>query len=338
MNTGLARRALASLLLLTTSSPLWAEAPALDASVAAIKGHKRVVIAEFGVEFFTQIAAASQRGAVGASVTTQLQGVDDADFQVITDKAYADTVAALQQAGFEVLDPSLLRENATYRELDAKYGHPSPYVNEDKHLGNNAQISRIFAPTGMRAFYQSSLKISEDRGSLGQRIDAQNQGRAKREGEIARALDAALLHVSYVATYGLPNRRSHNALFSGSTARAKVTVAPMLRAQDTELQFVTEAGGRTFGNGRMRHNGWVALDDELASDAGLFTTAETTGAETKRGNALTGAIGLLTGSGTKQKDGTGVVTPASAEAYREVFGGMISDTAATFAAKLGAGL
>lgn len=337
MKTGLARHALAALLLLS-SLPLLAQTPQLDVSVAAIKGHRRVVIAEFGVEFFTQIAAASQRGAVGASMTTRLQGVDGADFQAIADKAYADTVAALKRAGFEVLDPAVLQDNATYRELDAQYGHPSPYLNEDKHMGVDAQISEIYAPTGMRAFYQSSLKIAEGRGSVRKNIDAQNQGRAKKEGEVAKALDAALLHVHYLAAYGQPNKRSHNALFSGSTARARVKVAPMLWADDTELQFVTEAGGRTFGNGRMRHNGWVALDDALTSDADLFATADTTSAAMKRGNGIAAAIGILTGSGGAQKSGTSAVTPASADAYREVFGGLISEAANAFAEKLGSGL
>lgn len=337
MKIGLARHALAMLLLLS-SMPLPAQTPQLDASVAAIKGHRRVVIAEFGVEFFTQIAAASQRGAAGAAVTTRLAGVGPEDFQAITDQAYAETVEALKRAGFEVLDPAILQGNATYRELDAQYGHPSPWVNEDKHMGVDAQISVIHAPAGMRAFYQSSLKISEGRGSIGKNIDAQNQGRARKEGEVAKALDAVLLHVHYLASYGQPNKRSHNALFSGRTARAKVKITPMLWADDTELQFVTEAGGRTFGNGRMRHNGWVALDDPLTSDVDLFATADTTSDSTKRGNAVVGVLGILTGTGMAQKNGSAEVTPTSAQAYREVFGGLISNAANAFAAQLGSGI
>lgn len=337
MDTGLARTALSALLLLS-SLPALAATPALDVSVDAIKGHRRVVIAEFGVEFLTQIAAASQRGAAGASVTTKLDGVGAADFQAITDKAYADTVAALQRAGFEVLDPSVLQDNATFRELDAKYGQPSPWRNEDKHFGSDAQISEIVAPSGMRAFWQSSLKGDMPRGSMGQRIDAQNQGRAKREGEVAKALDAVLLHVNFVAAYGLPNKRKHNALFGGSAARAKVEVAPMLWADDTGLQFVTEAGGRTFGNGRMRHNGWVALDDALVGDAGVFTTTDTTSEATKVGNLASRLIGFATGSGGAQTDRTGAVTPASAQAYRDAFDGLISDATNAFVARLGAAL
>ena len=335
---GLARYALAMLLLLSALPALAATGPELDASVEAIKGRKRVVIAEFGVEFFTQIAAASQRGAAGASVTTKLGGVDDADFQAITDKAYAGTVAALQRAGFEVLDPSVLQDNATYRELDAKYGQPSPYLNEDKHFGVGAQVSRIFAPTGMRAFYQSSLKGEPLRGSMGQRIDVQNQGRAKREGEVARALDVVLLHVNYVAAYGLPSKGRHNALFSGSTARAKVAVAPMLWADDTGIQFVTEAGGRTFGNGRMRHNGWVALDDALVGDAGVFTTVDDTSGAMKAGNLASRLVGFALGSGGAQTDRTGAVAPTSAQAYRDAFDGLIADANTAFVARLGAAL
>jgi len=335
--TGLARAAWSAALLLSWL-PALAATPALDASVDAIKGHRRVVIAEFGVEFFTQIAAASQRGAAGASVATKLDGVGDADFQAITDKAYAETVTALEQAGFEVLDPSVLQDNATYRELDAKYGQPSPYLEEDKHFGVKPQVSRIFAPTGMRAFYQASLKGDAQRGSMGRRIDAQNQGRAKKEGEVAKALDAVLLHVYYVAAYGLPSNGRHNALFSGSTARAKVQVAPMLWADDTGIQFVTEAGGRTFGNGRMRHNGWVALDDGLVGDASVFTSVDDTSGAMKAGNLASRLVGFALGSGGAQTDKTGTVTPASAQAYRDAFGGLISDATNAFVGKLGAAL
>ncbi|QIL21109.1 hypothetical protein [Thermomonas sp. HDW16] len=313
--------------------------PELDVSTAAIKGQNKVAIAEFGVEFFTQLNGKSTRGAARADVSSTLAGVDDADFQAITDKAYADTVAALQQAGFEVVDPSVLQSNATYRELGVKYGHPSPYINEDKHFGDRKPtISKIFAPsgTGLLAYYQSSNKSDVLRGSVGERIDVQNQGRGAKEGEIAKALGVTLLHINYLASFGEPNNPKHNGLFSGMTARAKVTVSPMLWADETALQFVTEAGGRTFGNSRMRHNGWVALDDELVGDAGVFTSADTTTAKTKRNDLVVGAIGVLLGGGSAQKTRDNEVTPTSAEAYRATFGSLIAETANAFAGKLGA--
>ena len=335
----LALPALVSLACLTLPLVALAGSPELDVSATAIKGHGKVVIAEFGVEFFTQLNGKSTRGAARADVGSTLTGVDDADFQAITDKAYADTVAALQQAGFEVLDPSVLQTDATYRELSAKYGHPSPYTNEDKHFGDRKPTtSKIFAPagTGLVAYYQSSNKSGLQRGSMGDNIDAQNQGRGAKEGEIAKALGATLLHVNYLASFGEPNNPKHNALFSGGTARAQVTVAPMLWAEETALQFVTEAGGRTFGNGRMRHNGWVALDDDLVGDAGIFTTVDTTTAKSKRSDLVVGAIGMLLGGGSAQKTRDNVVAPTSAEAYRSNFGSLITDAANAFAGKLGA--
>ena len=175
-------------------------------------------------------------------------------------------------------------------------------------------ISRIFAPTGMHAYYQASLKGDMVRGSVGQRIDVQNQGRGKREGEVARSLGVVLLHVNYVAACVSPNNGSHYVFFIGSTARAKVQVAPMLWADDTGIQFVTEAGGRTFGNGRMRHNGWVALDDALMGDAGLFTAADTTSDSMKAINLASRLVGFARGSGGAQTDRTGAVTPTSAQA------------------------
>lgn len=334
---GLARGifAVAAGLMVTTAA---LAAPDIASDKAdAIKGHNRVVIAEFGVEFYTQINLASRQGTAAANMTSPLGGVGDADFQAITDKAYADTVAALTQAGFEVVDPAVLQANPLFQELSAKYGQAAPYTNEYKPLGASApSISRIFAPAGMKAYFQSGNKI-ENRGSVGQRIDTQNQGRGAKEGEIAKAIDATLLHVNYLAAFGTTSRHKNNALFGGSKAKVGIEFGPVLWADDTALQFVTDSGARTFTSStRMRHSGAVVLDEALVGPVNIFSSTDTTSAQSKRGDSVFNAVSGLLGSGAAEKHGSNETLPESPEAYRNVFGSLIAETATAFAARLAA--
>ena len=132
-----------------------AEAPDLgDDKASAFKGTQKVAIAEFDVEFYTQLVAEVHKNS-GASARyfATLQGVADADFQAVTDKAYQDTVDALKAAGFEVVDLPTLTANPGYQALAEKYGAPSPYTFTDSSIvKSEPNISLIYAPAGMKAW------------------------------------------------------------------------------------------------------------------------------------------------------------------------------------------
>src|SRR6218665_3946163 len=204
--------------LLLSLSPLLHAAEVDDDKLSAIKGHQKLVIAEFGVEFYTQLHATGRGGSgSSAAMTTTLEGVSDDTFRAITQQAYADTVASLQKAGFEIVDAATLRANPKYQELEQKYGSPSPYVLSDEKLSDGEpSISKTFAPEGMRAFFSSSLA----RGNFSQRFDAQNQGRGDKEGDIAKALGVTLLHVHYLASFGTVSGSKNNPWLAGA-AKAK---------------------------------------------------------------------------------------------------------------------
>lgn len=300
-----------------------------DAS-SAIRGQNRVLIAEFDVEFYTQLHGEGHRTAATAAVTATLAGVSDETRQAISDRAYEQTVKALQRAGFEVVDPQLAAGNADYQALVAKYGLASPYTfTDDKFAEAEPAISQIVAPTGLPAYFSSSVA----RGSFSQRVDAQNQGRGAKEGVVAKALDVTLLHVHYLASFGLVSASKHNALLEGSTARAAIDVEPVLFPNDTEIQFVTAAGARTFTtSSRGRHSGAVYLKAPLAGDAALFTSVDATTAGEKRGDAVTNAMSLFTGHMQKTKSST--VTPSSEDAYQQAYLQLIEDAAAAMAQSL----
>ena len=305
-------------------------------NVSSIKGHRKVVIAEFGVEFYTQLHSEGRAGGSNAQVTSTLSGVSDAAFQAITEQAYKDTVAALTQAGFEVMDRSALEASPLYQELAKKYGSASPLTFVDDKLVEGApSISKIFAPAGMPAFFSSSAT----RGDFGQRTDSQNQGRGKKEGDLAKSLDVTLLHVHYLASFGLVSGTKNGVLAGiAGVARAAIEPQPVLFPEETEIQFVTDAGFRTFTNSRRpRHTGAVYLKAPLSAGPGIFGVEETTTAESKKGDAITNAFGSLVG-GFGQKRKSSQAVPQSEAAYSEAVQKLIGESASGMVQSLGSAL
>lgn len=102
-----------------------------------LKGVKRVVIPSFMVDFVTEAKAATIITGIGvltgapSNVLIRLKGADPAKFQDITDELYGQTLAALKQAGVEVVDVSQLKASPTYKELLEK-GEKAPREEEAK--------------------------------------------------------------------------------------------------------------------------------------------------------------------------------------------------------------
>lgn len=334
--------ALFALCLLLPAAVLAASAPDLgDDKISAIKGTRKIAIAEFGVEFYTQMAGGSNQSGSTAFLTSNLRGVEDADFQAIADQAYADTVTALKAAGFEVLDPTVLAANADYQALAQKYGNDAPYTITDSTFGKGSpMISKVFTSAGLKAFFSTSNKLN--RGTFGQRTDAQNQGRGAKEGDLAKALGATLLHVHYLMGFTTIKDHGHKVLFSSGSATVKSSVGSNLSAQDTEWQFVTDSGARTFTNSsRPRHSGAVYLDEALVSEANIYSSQDVTSSGQKRSDGVANAVGMVMGtllgnsSISSTKSANNDVTPSDAGAYRKDAGQLISATATAFADALG---
>ncbi|MGH8505161.1 MAG: hypothetical protein ACRETM_04260 [Stenotrophobium sp.] len=326
-------------------SPGWTHAATPDVGddkASAIKGTQKVAIAEFGVEFYTQMGGGSHQSATSAYITSSLRGVEDGDFRAIADQAYADTTAALQQAGFEVLDPAVFAADPGYQGLVQKYGNDAPYsISDSTFSKGDPWLSEVFTSQGLKAFYSGSNKTN--RGAVSQRFDAQNQGRGAKEGELAKSLGATLLHVHYIMGFATIKDHGHKVLFSTGSAKVKSEWGSNLSAQDTEWQFVTDSGARTFTTStRPRHSGAVYLDVPLVSDEDIYTGQKTTSAQQKRSDGVANAVGttlgILLGNSTidSTKKKTYDVTPSSAEAYRKDAGQLIATTATAFAKALGA--
>jgi hypothetical protein len=303
-------------------------APLLDTeNIEAMKENKRVVIDSFGVEFYSRLHAAGKRGGNVAEVVMRLDGVEDATRQAITEQAYADTVQALTKAGFEVMDIAQLAAQPVFQALDGKYGKPSPYKVEDSEIAlGSMQISQIYAPAGRKAYFQTGT----GRGDFTQRVDAQNQGIGRQKGDLAKAVNATLLDAHLQASFGALSATKNNGLLAGlgaTTARSAITPQPMLVAQETQIQFTTTSGARTFGNSRrMGHTGAVFLKDALVAPNNIFARSDAPAEPAPATpSAATGSMlgGLF--SSPPADAAASALKPSSDDAYRSTYQALLRE-------------
>lgn len=296
-------------------------------SGSSFKGTRRVAISQFGVEFYTQLTVVGRSGGNTAKQVSTLTGVGEATMQALTDQLYADTVARLKEAGFEVVDPAVLAADAGYQALAADPGKPSPYlVHDSQGVADGEHLSKVFAPAGMRAFYQSGGSSGGNlRGNMGDRFNSQNQGTAGKEGEIAKRLNATLLKFSFLANYGLTKASKNGmlAVFANTASRVSLETAPVLVPHDTQVQFVDATAPRVFGNiKRPGASGAFYLDKPLQG-ANIFETAETTPAETKKSDGVANAVFSLFGTKASGKSQVLEVS-ASDDAYKAAFAALLA--------------
>lgn len=100
------------------------------------KAPKRLFINKFVVSYEVLYAdweatrAGVNTGATSANLSVGFEGVDDADFQEITDKLYADYVKMMQAAGFEVITAKDLQGNKAFAKAELVSGSPVDYQSE----------------------------------------------------------------------------------------------------------------------------------------------------------------------------------------------------------------
>lgn len=305
-------------------------------NVEAIKENKRVAIDRFCVEFYTQLFGEGRSGLSTARMTAELEGISDATRQAITEQAYTQTVAALEKAGFEVVPAAELAAQPLFKALDDKYGKASPYLVEDeKLLQGGKQISRIVAPEGRKAYFQSGSA----RGDLSQTIEAQNQGIGAQQGELAKALNATLLQVHVLASFGSVSATKNGALriFAGLGAKAGIQAQPMLLPEETQIQIINSGGSRTFGmSRRMGHSGAVYLREPLVAADNIFTMRDTQSDSDKTRQTAVNFLSGLIGGGS-ERSGSNAVTASSEDAYRATYQALVHDALDALVASLAAG-
>lgn len=331
------RRPGAVLALLLASGAASAQVAIDDEAGSSFKGSKRVVIAQFGVEYYTQLTVIGRSGGNTATQVSKLVGVSDAVMQALVDKLYADTVARLKDAGFELLDQASLLADPGYQAFAAQFGKASPLVMHDTQgLGDGEHISKVFAPTGMPTFYASAGSSGGVvRGNMSDRFNAQNYGNAMKEAEIAKRLNATLLKFNFLANYGVTKASKNGLLanFAQTAARVSIETASVLQPYDTQVQWVDASGGRMFGNiRRAGATGAFYLDKPLQA-ASVFKVADTTADDTKQNDNVANAIFGLFGSKNARKTVAAEVVGDDAS-YASAFGPLLATAADALVDKL----
>ncbi len=310
-------------------------APAIGTdNVEAIKENKRVAIDRFCIEFYTQLFGEGRSGRSTARMSAELKGISEQTRQAITQQAYADTVLALQKAGYEVVDQATLAAQPLFRELDDKYGKPSPYVVEDeKMMEGGKQISHIVAPEGMKSFFQSGTA----RGDLSQRMEVQNTAIGAKQGELAKAVNATLLQVHVLASFGTVSSSKNGFLrtFARVGAKAGIDAQPVLFPEETQIQIINSGGWRTFGvSHRMGHSGAVYLKEPLVATSNIFEMRDTqTDGEKDKQTAINFLSSMV--GGNSSRTGTAEVTASSEDAYRSTYQALIHEAVESLVAALG---
>lgn len=280
-------------LALAAATAAQAQSPALSTdNLPAFKGAQKIVVDHFGVEFVTTLKAHGSGGGSSAHIDAKLEGISDADMQTLTDRAYQDTVAALTKAGFEVVAADELQAQPLYKELMTKLGHDSPFMVED-----TAADSLLFAPTGMKAVFKTG---SDNRGRMGDRVDALNSKYQGDFSDVAKSLGVYLVRFNYFASFGHANASKGFLANMTGKARAAIEAGPTLMAKSTMVQIISHDGARIFANSPRGGNAIVTLDEPFSGPADGYALTETTTAEAKSGdgvaNALSIGLSLLTGT------------------------------------------
>lgn len=300
-------------------------------NLAALKGARRIAIDQFGVEFITQLKANGTGGGSSASVHVALAGVSDQAMQEVTDKAYNDTVASLTAAGFDVVPMDALLAQPEYQALAEKNGHPSPYEVDDSR-----SVSRIVAPTGMRAFFQTA---GGDRGSMSERFTALNGANGARSSELARSMGLHFVRFHFLASFGTAAASGgFLANFTGK-ARASVEAGPNLMVNETQAQIISQEGQRIFlTTSRSGVNGAVYLSKPLQFPNTGFALKETTTAESRRSDGLANALSIglafLSGNSASQTRNSTAEVHLDEATFKESYSGMIAAARDAMVARL----
>ena len=171
-----------------------------------IKGMQRVAISVFNVAFPDDYhLKVTSNGSAGSFIThrsseldTKLVGMDLATRQRITDAAYADFVAELKAAGFDVVDQAALVAAAP--EISTWESLPS---------GTHGRFGTYVAPTGMSVHMMPGDAASQRAtsgmfGSLNLVVSLAGTTQAyKRSAYVARDANSYVLAVSMVVDYAV---------------------------------------------------------------------------------------------------------------------------------------
>ena len=252
----------------------------------AFAGVQQVVIGSFKVGF-TDTKKSSAKAGGGfmssgmghASAKMELTGVSDELRQQITDAAYADFVAALEQAGYQVVDRAQLLSHEAFAKTKS---FPSPHKINNSPFAIGHEIT-YFAPSSFPALHL----FASDGAGLGGGIGSSNPS--------AGAIDFAsktgikVLSVNYITDFA--NADAHG---GGFAMHASVAVGQGLSIRPGSGVELLGGQGGTFS----KANGMIHLGQPVYSTEQFAEVLGTTSAVNKSLQAAVNVTSVLLGGGS----------------------------------------
>jgi hypothetical protein len=191
-----------------------------------------------------------ETGAARAKMEVDLQGVDDATLQAITDRAYARFVEQLKAAGREVVTPEELKP--TYAGFNSAAAVPQP-------VDAGLLKGKAFTPTGMPLWWQVGDSWGD--AGLGQKnmrafnkqsealkapisiapmivIDfAHMQSSGNRSGLIARSAEVGAALAMSVPAFSTRVVRAEQTRYGGIVFKGDDGALTLTKALDTDIEF-----------------------------------------------------------------------------------------------------
>jgi hypothetical protein len=296
-----------------------------------LKGVKRVAVPLFTIDFTTADSESAETsgfaaaGRARAASFYKLKGVGQAEFQAITEAAYARFLADLQAAGFETVAADRWQASGSYRKMAAT-GKPAPALRDDgMTLAPAGMAIYGFSQAGMGGSSKSQLFGAL--ASMGTAFSSASSAMsAAIDGvELGKELDAAVVEVQLRVHF--VQLTNDNKGFLGRLA-GTASVSSKVYPSITGATFTVQSSTR----------GTLTLKQPLALDASVFsevrkaptTTADVAGAIAV--GLLQLAIGSKSSSSSEEMEA--MADPAR---YREVMGSGLSTVNQMFVQRLRAG-
>jgi hypothetical protein len=253
------------------------DGPAYAEHPASFKGVDKVVIAQFSVVFLKDKVDYSGGGFLSsdgkAKATGKLTGVSEADYQKITDAAYADFVDRLKSAGVEVVPPDEYRQGPYYKNIRSEaQASPVSLTLQDQDKAQGV------------AYWPSSAQVRDNLVLNLRFMDGNVRNVSTAQYEYARRTHVPVINVVEVVDFAEPSKSSGGGVFQSVKATAEIALSH--RGSKIEITDVSGQAGRIVINKPIVQAGGFAEIKDVTS--GTTKTLESAHMMMNIGGALMG--------------------------------------------------
>jgi hypothetical protein len=261
-------------------------------SMKKLKDVKKVLVASFNVQFVTARKAnahaggSSDKGAAYVHADVTLKGLDDANFQAITEAAYTNFLGQLTAMGLEVMPYSEYTALPEYEKMKSCF-QASPL--EDKALFSG-RPTRIFSPAGMPVVFYGDEETISGTAKMSSTLSMAGHAPQVLEPQIVKQTGVPIIRVFLLVDFCQIN--TSGGMFSSS---ASVKNKPQLMIGRESRAAIVFGGGFTGVQNVKLANYAYGNDNYINAFNDVTTTGQAVG------DAAANVIGILGGTGDIHK-------------------------------------